>query len=338
MKTSDEEWNKLLNIFYTYLEGIGRVPETITHHQTALNRFLTFLKIRGSVQAEAVTPKLIAEYQAWFYDAKSHHGRPYSITSQITGLNSLRVFFKYLENTGHITNSPAATLQLPKQPRRLPATILSTKEMKKLLRQPDTKTVLGFRDRTMYEVLYSSGLRINELIRLRVQDLRFDEPSLFVPESKRTRDRIVPLGKTACCFLAEYTHHVRPLLLKNDNDIVFLSRFRRCLNGGGVQKKLQTYARQAGLKKHLTIHVFRHTLATEMLRRGADIRQIQELLGHNNLRTTQLYTHIMKAELKRVQSNCHPREQTRLPNAVFKYRGRDYLTEEDKNSEHRNTT
>ena len=240
----------------------------------------------------------------------------------------------FLAATGRTLCDPAEAIQLPREPKRLPGTFLTTAEMKKLLRQPDTSTVLGFRDRTIYEVLYSTGLRVRELTGMRVQDLDLSHAAIFIPQSKHFKDRYVPLGETARKFLVEYLDRIRPLLLRasaspreTSSDLVFMGRCGGRLDVGGVQQKLRIYATRAKIKKHLTIHVFRHTLATEMLRHGADLRQIQEMLGHKNLKTTQIYTHIVKGELKRVQAHCHPREQTDLPEGFVRYRGRDWTQE-----------
>jgi len=265
--------------------------------------------------------------------------------TQIVMLNSVQVFGKYLVASGQLLRNPAEALKLPKEPKRLPGTILSRKEVQRLFKQPDTATVLGFRDRTMYEVLYSTGLRISELIGMRVEHLLLPDSvpatagagtgsSLFVPETKHYKDRYVPIGATACLYLGKYLDQVRPSLArKKSGDTVFLSRCNRMLDDGGVQQKLRIYARRAHIEKYLTVHVFRHTVATEMLRRGADLRQIQELLGHRQLTTTQRYTHILKGELKRVQAHCHPREQVDLPENFTTYRGRDYLTPEERKTQ-----
>jgi integrase/recombinase XerD len=322
--------------FAAYLTGIGRTDRTLEHHRASLKLWRRFLDEKGVTELAAVTPQTAADYQAWLYEARSRYGKPYGLQSQIGILNSLQVFYKFLVKTHRLLNDPTASLQLPKGPKQLPGKILSTVEMKQLLNQPDTATVLGFRDRTLYEVFYSTGLRVTEAIRLRLPDADLSQATLFIAESKHFKDRYVPIGQTACRFLAEYLHRVRPLLVRSKSEIgnrqseIFLSRLGRALDKSGVEDKLQLYAARARIKKHITVHVFRHTLATEMLKHGADLRQIQELLGHKNLRTTQIYTHIVKGDLKRVQSQCHPREQTELPENFLKYRGRDYLTEEDR--------
>lgn len=335
------DWKSLIAEFLDYQKGIGRAESTLESHTINLGYWTGYLDEQKITSLASITPQVTADYQAWLYQAKTRFGRSFTVCSQIGILNSLKVFFKYLLKSGKILTNPAESVRLPKEPRKLPGTILTPKEMKKLLSQPDTSTVLGFRDRTMYEVLYSTGLRVGELTGMRVQDLppslcelrragpATSENSVFIPKSKHYKQRYVPLGETACRYLAEYLDRIRPLLEKDDHQTVFLGRCGGRLDLSGVGLKLHIYARRAGIKKRVTAHVFRHTLATDMLRHGADLRQIQELLGHKNLRTTQIYTHVFKGELRRIQSHCHPREQTDLPEGFTAYRGRKYLTEDE---------
>jgi len=296
-----------------------------------------YLADQGIADLAAVTPQIVAGYQAWVYNYQTRFGKPFTIATQIQVLNNLQVFYRYLVKTGKVLSSPADIIRLPKEPRKLPAVVLTQKEMKKLLVQPDTSTVLGFRDRTMYEVLYSTGIRIGELIRLRTQDVALSEGTIFIHAGKGGKDRVVPLGKAACRYVKEYLQKIRLFLSHSSTgDVVFPDRLGKPFDRSGILKKLAVYAMRAGLKKRITVHTFRHTLATEMLKHGADLRQIQELLGHTSLRTTQLYTHIVKGELKRILAQCHPREQTDLPENFVCYRGRKYLTDEERRRELRN--
>ena len=327
--------------FLQHAKGLGRSWQTIERHQTSLGLLRRYLDERGAHDLAALTPQVMAGFQAWLYQARSRYGRPYQLKSQIITLNSIQVFGHFLAATGRLLHDPAEAIQLPREPKRLPGLFLSTAEMKKLLRQPDTSTVLGFRDRTIYEVLYSTGLRVRELTGMRVRDLppslcelrragnltgsTVPEGCLFIPQGKHFKDRYVPFGATAGRYLVEYLDQVRPRLVRREGEaLVFLGRCGGRLDVGGVEQKLRLYAARAHIKKHLTVHVFRHTLATEMLRHGADLRQIQEMLGHKTLKTTQIYTHIVKGELKRVQAHCHPREQTDLPEGFVRYRGRNW--------------
>lgn len=319
--------------FIEYAKGLGRSWQTLEGHQTSIGLLRRYLGERGVRDLAGLTPQVMAGFQSWLYQARSRYGRPYQLTSQIITLNGVQVFGHFLAASGRTLRDPAEAIQLPREPKRLPGIFLTPAEMKKLLRQPDAATVLGFRDRTMYEVLYSTGLRVRELTGMRTQDLDLSRASIFIPQGKHFKDRYVPLGETARKFLVEYLDRIRPLLLRSSirvdpcasvvpsSSLVFLGRCGGRLDVGGVEQKLRVYAARAGIKKHLTVHVFRHTLATEMLRHGADLRQIQELLGHRNLKTTQIYTHVVPGELKRVQARCHPREQVDLPEGFVRYRG-----------------
>ena len=336
-----------IDSFIAWLKDIGRAEQTLEHHRASLKLLQRFMEARDSTEPAQVTPQIVADYQAWLYAARSRYGRPYTLESQIGILNSLQVFLRFLIKSGQLLTNPAESLRLPKEQKNIPGKTLTPAEMKRLLAQPDPATVLGFRDLTLYEVLYSTGLRIMEAIRLRVADVNFEQRTLFVHAGKGGKDRVVPLGQSACRYLAEYLKGIRPLLIRGpalaatkpgkdrplpetSADTVFLDRLGHPFGKSGLLKKLAIYAARAGIRKRITVHTFRHTLATEMLRHGADLRQIQELLGHANLRTTQIYTHIIKGELKRVQEQCHPREKTELPEGFVRYRGRKYLTQDDR--------
>lgn len=324
-------WQTHTEEFIRQREAGGKAAATLDANRVNLRYWLKYLEKQGVSTLAEVTPQLAAGYQAWIYNYRTRFGRPFTVATQIMILNNLQMFGRYLVKTGKVINNPVEVIRLPKKPHRLPTVILSPREMTKLLSQPDTSTVLGFRDRTMYEVLYSTGLRIGELIRLRVQDLRLSEGLLFVHEGKGVKDRVAPLGATACRYLETYLDRIRTRFRQaSRTDRVFLNRYGKPQDPAGIGNKLHLYALRAGIRKRITVHTFRHTLATEMLKGGADLRQIQELLGHGNLRTTQLYTHIVKGELKRVQAQCHPREQTELPENFVNYRGRKYLTDEDR--------
>ena len=321
----------LIDDFIRYQETIGRAASTLEGHRESLKNWQKYLAAQDVTSLAEITPQLAAGFQAWVYRHRTRYGTPFTLQSQIGILNSLQVFCRYLVKTGRVLTNPAEVIRLPKHPKRLPAVMLTTKEMKRLLSQPDTSTVLGFRDRTMYEVLYSTGLRIGELLALTVQDINLADGLLTIRQGKGGKDRVAPVGATACKYLAEYVQRIRGKFRDASGaERLFFNKDGRPLAKCGVWKKLKVYAMRAGIRKRITVHTFRHTLATEMLKGGADIRQIQELLGHGNLRTTQLYTHIVQGELKRVQAECHPREQTELPENFVTYRGRKYLTDDDR--------
>jgi integrase/recombinase XerD len=215
------------------------------------------------------------------------------------------MFFKYLATENLILTDPAATLELPKEPKRLPRNILTAHEVKKILEAIDTKAVRGIRDRAIIETLYSSGLRATELANLTLNCLNLKEGYLTIENGKGGKDRVVPLGKIACHWIEQYLE-VRPQI---PDPTLFLTMLKppRPLSREVIAEICAARAGQAGVKKKVTSHTWRHTCATSMLKGGADIRYVQELLGHASLKTTQIYTKVTIQDLKKVHSRCHPR-------------------------------
>jgi integrase/recombinase XerD len=238
-------------------------------------------------------------------------GKKLSCNSQINRLTVLKNFYRFLHQTGRIARNPAEIIVLPRHPKLIPPVLLKSREMKKLLETPDLGSPLGFRDRTIMEVFFATGMRLSELTSSAVEDLNFEESLIHIKHGKGQKQRLVPMGEAAKNWLAEYLQNVRPILAKSETtQAVFLNRFAHRIDKNGWQKKLTEYVKAAGLKKNFTTHCFRHQLATAMLERGADTRHIQEILGHETLKTTQRYLHVVKAELKRIHAKSHPREST----------------------------
>jgi integrase/recombinase XerD len=224
-------------------------------------------------------------------------------------LVTLRNFFRYAQISQLITDDPSLNLESPKIRRSLPG-YLRLEEVEKLLMQPDEKTSIGLRDRSMLEVLYSSGLRVSELTSLRVMDL--DRSAGCVRcVGKGDKERIVPVGKRAIALVDRYLRDARPKLLAKgqfgNSPILFLNRRGSRLSRVGVWKILSAYGRQAGLRVALTPHTLRHSFATHLLERGADLRSVQLMLGHSDISTTQIYTHVVEERLKQIYKAHHPR-------------------------------
>lgn len=219
----------------------------------------------------------------------------------------VRGFYRFLLADGHIASNPAGDLRAPRSWPALPK-FLSTDDVDVLLDQPDTTTPIGIRDRTLIELLYATGLRVSELVALRPESLHLDAGYLTCV-GKGNRERLVPMGRAAVEWLQRYLVAARPALLgPRASAWVFVNaRGGVRLTRVGFWKKLKQYARQAGLPRDLSPHVLRHSFATHLLERGADLRSIQTLLGHADLSTTQIYTHILAARLKTVYDECHPR-------------------------------
>jgi len=328
------EMDKLIEGFAAWLRAANRSLRTIETYTQGLGYWRRYVCNHLRLDdLSAVTPGIAAGYQSWLYETRTNRGKPLSFSYQVDLLCTLKQFYRYLLRTGAVLSDPTTVIHLPKESRRLPANIITGKEIRKILRQPDTSTAVGFRDRTILEVLYATGLRVTEVIRLRVQDFSSIAQTLKV-HGKGDKERLVPVGTIAAEYLTEYIGKVRPLLMNGQaRDEIFISLRGRKMIRRNIAVRVRQYAAAAGIDKRITPHSFRHTLATEMLRHGADIRQVQEMLGHDHLKTTQRYTHIVKADLKRIQGKCHPREQTILPDGFVKYRGRNYVTPWEKQKE-----
>ena len=221
-------------------------------------------------------------------------------------LVTIRHFFRFALMEEYIVEDPAATIQSPKFQQSLPE-FLSLAEVDRLLEQPDTSTVVGLRDRAMIELMYSCGLRVSELCGLGVRDLRMEDGCLRCI-GKGNRERLVPVGKRALAIVNKYLRDSRPKLLGDGSSpCLFLHQKGGKMNRITFWKVLGTYGRKAALRKAITPHMLRHSFATHLLDRGADLRSVQMMLGHADIATTQIYTHVVEERLKQVYKAHHPR-------------------------------
>ena len=219
-------------------------------------------------------------------------------------VSSLRGFFTFLNDRGHLRDNPARLLEAPKPAAKLPV-VLSREEITAILKQPDTTKKLGFRDRTMLELLYAAGLRVTELIGLRPLDFD-DHMGLLRVWGKGSKERLVPIHPLAQEFLRTYLDHWRPAFSPQE-PLCFLNRSGKGLTRVAVWKNLRRYALQAGIRKELSPHSFRHSFATHLLEGGADLRTVQILLGHADISTTEIYTHVKAERLEALHKRFHPR-------------------------------
>ncbi len=324
-------WDELMAALRQWLAGGGYAAGAQKDFPQKLALLHRFLETRGlidgagRVELTAIDAATLGDYQAFVFDYVSPKtGRKLKTQSQIHALSYVQSFFRFLKRTQRIALDPARVIKLPRAPQSLPASILTPEEMRRLLAVPDVHTPCGFRDRCIFEVFWCTGMRIGEALALAVGDVDFDQALVTIRHGKGDRPRVVPLGAGALAWLREYLAEVRPLLASETKgdapQTLFLSRFGEQMDKSGLHYKLKAYQRRAGIRKRLTAHSFRHTLASEMLRAGADLRHIQELLGHEKLTTTERYLHVVKADLKKAHAHAHPRE-VHAPAAPAKYRG-----------------
>jgi integrase/recombinase XerD len=221
-------------------------------------------------------------------------------------LVTLRNFFRFAVAEGLLREDPTLNLESPKTRRRLPS-FLSLEEVERLMAQPDAGTLLGLRDKAMLELLYGTGLRASELLGLRTADLQLEVGCLRCI-GKGDKDRLVPVGKTALAAVEQYLREARPRLLKGrSSPVLFVNRFGGKMSRVGFWKILSDYGRRARIRVKLSPHKLRHSFATHLLERGADLRSVQLMLGHADISTTQIYTHVVQERLKQVYKAHHPR-------------------------------
>jgi integrase/recombinase XerD len=298
---------QMMKSFLDSLTLRGFRPRTIETYQSKLNKFFDYLAAKQKKLIEITSSDLFDYRTALYY--QEYQGKPLSIETQRLQLTVLRMFFKFLAAENLILINPAASLELPRQPHKLPRVILTAREAKKILDSIDTTQPMGLRDRAILEILYSTGIRVTELINLTPADIDFEQGFLRIEDGKGGKTRVVPLGEIAVFYVKEYLKKARP---QTDQTAVFLSMQQGLpLNRPNVAAICHHRTLQAGIKKKVTPHTWRHTCATLMLKSGADIRYIQELLGHASLKTTQIYTKVAVRDLKKVHSRCHPREKER---------------------------
>jgi len=285
----------------------GCSEHTIRGASAHLRYFLVWADERGLVRPEEVTVSVLGRYQRWLFHYRGEHGRPLSFRSQHDRLGSVRRFFRWLAKNRVLEMSPAELLELPRVERRLPRAVLTVAEAERVLAQPDTTSAQGLRDRAILELLYSTGIRRQELIGLSLYDLDVDGGGLAVRQGKGKKDRLVPVGERALAWLGRYLDQVRPeLALEPDDGTLFLTGLRGRFSPDRLTKLVRGYVDAAGIGKRGSCHLFRHTMATLMLEGGADLRFIQAMLGHADISTTQIYTQVAIRQLKEVHERTHP--------------------------------
>ncbi|MGB4028909.1 MAG: tyrosine recombinase XerC [bacterium] len=294
-----------VNSFCDYLRGERNYSEhTITAYRRDILQFVDYLQEQGEEDWSRVDNLAIRGYLAHLLQ------QGYGRSSMARKLAALRSFFYFLQREGKTGHNPAAEVGTPKQGRKLPQ-FLYRQEIEALLQAPPADTPLGQRDRALLEVLYSSGLRVSEVTNLRLQDLDFVRGEVRVV-GKGRKERLVPLGGKAREALSHYLEQGRrELVVQNKGagttDIVFLNRWGKGLSARSVRRVVDKYVQELALAEGLSPHSIRHSFATHLLEAGADLRVVQELLGHANIATTQIYTHVSRQRLRTVYQRTHPR-------------------------------
>ncbi|MCE5249866.1 site-specific tyrosine recombinase XerD [bacterium] len=288
--------------YLTYLEvELGLSANTLEAYLHNVNRYISFLAARGTGNPNAVDKQTVLE----FIDHLKSLGL--SLNSIARNFSAVRSYHLFLYREHLAKGNPTETVELLTIHRNLPD-VLSVDEVIRLIEIPDMAEPLGLRDRAMLEFAYATGVRVSELINMTLQNILFDE-NLVRITGKGSKERIVPLGETAKAKILEYMNHVRPSLAekRGSKDVLFLNSRGKPLSRMGFWKILRKYVILAGITKHTSPHTLRHSFATHLLEGGANIRVVQELLGHSSISTTEIYTHVDREYLKEVHRSFHPR-------------------------------
>lgn len=303
-----------------YLEWIRArnfSERTVVARIQMLRAFASWCADRGVTRSSEVTRPILERYQRWLFHYRKADGRPLTFHTQQIRLVSIRAFFKHLARQNRILSNPASDLDLPRRERRLPHESLTPQEAERVLAQPDLTKPLGLRDRAILETFYSTGLRRMELANLGLYDLDAERGTLTIRQGKGKKDRVVPIGERAVAWVEKYRQEVRPELVSGpDPGTLFLNELGESIGLDWLSIMVRRYVERARLGKGGSCHLFRHTLATVMLEGGADVRYIQEMLGHERLDTTQIYTQVSIRALKAIHNATHPAAMLRRKDAT----------------------
>ena len=293
--------DKLVNQFLDYLSvERGLSQNTIISYREDLVKFVGYLKSRSINSIENATKHVVTKY---LYALKDKGLAANSISRNLA---AIKVFFKFLMSERIIKEDAAGVLESPRIFRPLPE-VMDISEVARMLEAPNTRDILGLRDRAALELMYATGMRVSEIVTLPSENLNLDVG--FVKcAGKGGKERIIPVGKEARLFLSRYMAKARSKLeVRSQDRHLFLSRFGKKISRQSFWKMLKKYAKLAGIKKSISPHTLRHSFATHLLEKGADLRSVQEMLGHADISTTQIYTHINKSRLKGIHKKYHPR-------------------------------
>jgi len=297
-----KSFNDILELYYDSLlfdKGLSRL--TLESYSNDLKRYFDFLDQKGITAPDDIKAEHIREFVTILRDLGL------MISSVIRNLSSIKNFHKFMVNEDICPNNPSLHIDTPKQPKSYPA-VMSVEEIEKLFSVPDIETGLGKRDRAMIEMMYACGLRISELLSIEFNSVIFPEGIVRVI-GKRNKERIVPIGSSALTYLKKYLSDVRPILASKgkSKSTLFLNSRGNKMSRMGFWKIVRKYVQLANLPIDIHPHTFRHSFATHLLEGGADLRSVQEMLGHADITTTQIYTHIDREHLKQVYRQFHPR-------------------------------
>ena len=305
----------LLEAMQFYLDDClarGMSPNTISIKRQSLERFIRWCLTQDIESPHDINLEVMEGFRHYLHHyKKALDGNPLSINTQHKFLTDLKLFLRRLHRRHIITNADFEEFEMPKCKKGLPRVVLSPEEVERIFMLPALRGDLtGIRDRAIMEVYYATAIRRSELVTIKLEDIELDKRILMVVEGKGLRDRRLPMAKRACDWVKRYLEDIRPKFVTIDSgDAMFLSSKGLPLNPDQVGQMVGKYVRRAGIDKPGACHLFRHAAATSMLDAGADIRHVQVMLGHADISTTQIYTHVAIKQLEKVYNRTHPAAQ-----------------------------
>ena len=300
----------VISEYINYLKALGRSHYTINNVRSVMRSFIRFLEAEDATDIEDISVDILREYQQELYFYLTAKGRPLTLRTQGLHLSIVKGFTRFLWDQDYLVIDPGAKIQLPKKPRRLPKVILSRAEVKKLINAADMRTDNGYRNRIIIEILYDTAIRRSEMAGIKLHDVDLANGYLRVT-GKGGKDRVVPLSHRVCDLVQTYMVGVRPSFVQGDDPgYLVLNRWGDQLGPDSVAAVVKRLAVLSKIKKTISTHTLRHTCATHMLKNGAPARYLQEMLGHESLESTQIYTHVTINDLKAIHAKYHPFEQS----------------------------
>jgi integrase/recombinase XerD len=299
---------QLIPVYLKHLKTLGRSYYTIRGAKYGLADLAAFLETEKAPYLEDLNSDVLYEYQQELAFRITAKGKLLSLRTQAQGLGVVKAFTRFLKEHDYLINDPGEVLHPPKKPKRLPKVILSANEIQKLMDAADTRTNRGWRNRIILEILYDTAIRRSEMAGIKVSDLDLNAGFIHI-RGKGDKDRVVPLSARVCRMVESYCLMVRPALLHGkDTGHLVVNRWGVRMDPNSVWAVVKRCAHLAGIRKNVTTHTFRHTCATHMLKNGAPVRHLQEMLGHESLESTQIYTRVTINDLKQIHARFHPSE------------------------------
>lgn len=304
---ADDPMVVVMEQYLLWMQTQNYSEDTVSTRRACLGYFIHWCRERGLGELTEITRPVLERYQRWLYQLRKPNGEPLAFRTQNQRLHAIKGFFRWLARRNYLLHNPASELELPHLENRLPKYVLNVEEAERVLAVPDIASAEGLRDRAMLETFYATGMRRMEVARLKLYDIDADRGTVMVRLGKGKKDRVIPISERALAWIRKYLEDARPRLLAGaDDGTLFLTELGEPFIRYQLTALVRRYLARADIGKMGGCHLFRHTMATLMLENGADIRVIQEMLGHAKLATTELYTRVSINLLKQVYAATHP--------------------------------